>query len=436
MLTSRLARASLAASAAFLFACSSKPTPLPSERPLPPAQASRSSLQRAAPDNGPGRPPSRAAEPPLEEASRQAPELLRQRTESAARDVAPLLEKRSTAAEPSGVKWTKSDEPPARTTEQLAMPVDPEAPTRTSRPHETERDKRPAMPSTLPAERAAKPSAVLANKAAAAPSTQPAADDAIVAANAVPAAAVLNDKHSVAHIEAPAGGDALAAKLAKRIKDNPRDVEGHVDYQLLQYLHEEQVPQLNALSALPAEDREVVTAVMDGLSNFRNVVRADQNALLSRKIRPILEMADRLRSQSELSVPTIALCKSVKNFGVYQPIESPRFSAAKEHPAILYCEVENFASQLNGESKVYETKLSQELVLYSESGLNVWNTPAQTVADSSRNRRHDFYTSQMLKLPKELTIGRYLLKVTITDQQVSRVAEATLPIQIVAENGN
>ena len=38
-----------------------------------------------------------------------------------------------------------------------------------------------------------------------------------------------------------------------------------------------------------------------------------------------------------------------------------------------------------------------------------------------------------LVLPANLAVGRYLLKVTIVDQQVSRVAEATAPIVIVAE---
>jgi hypothetical protein len=31
-----------------------------------------------------------------------------------------------------------------------------------------------------------------------------------------------------------------------------------------------------------------------------------------------------------------------------------------------------------------------------------------------------------------MPVGRYLLKVTVTDLQVSRVAEATVPLQVVA----
>jgi hypothetical protein len=39
----------------------------------------------------------------------------------------------------------------------------------------------------------------------------------------------------------------------------------------------------------------------------------------------------------------------------------------------------------------------------------------------------------MIKLPASLTIGRYLLKVTIIDQQANRVAEASVPLVVNAQ---
>ena len=54
------------------------------------------------------------------------------------------------------------------------------------------------------------------------------------------------------------------------------------------------------------------------------------------------------------------------------------------------------------------------------------------MTDVSRNRRHDFFVVEMIHLPSNLTIGRYLLKVSVVDQNVNRIAEATLPIKIVA----
>jgi hypothetical protein len=228
-------------------------------------------------------------------------------------------------------------------------------------------------------------------------------------------------------------GADLEVKLAQHIQEYPRDVWSHLDFQLLRFLRDEQVPQLDALSSLPLEDRELVAAVMDGLTNFRNGLRADNNMLLSRKVRPILELADRLRSQAELSIPTLLLCKDVKGFGDYEPIDPVRFIAGEKNKALIYCEVENFSSSPTGEKKMWETRLSQEAVLYTESGLQVWSDVAGKVVDHARNRRHDFFIVKRILLPQNLTIGRYLLKVTVEDQQAKRVAEQTIGVEVVAQ---
>jgi hypothetical protein len=131
-----------------------------------------------------------------------------------------------------------------------------------------------------------------------------------------------------------------------------------------------------------------------------------------------------------LNIPAAALCTKVDRFGVYEPMEPAQFKPNTNNEAVLYCEVANFSSQLSG-GKQWETRLRHEGTLYNETGLNVWKMPADTVSDLSRNRRHDFYVVRKLHLPP-LPVGRYLLKVTVTDTQVSRVAEATVPLQIVA----
>jgi hypothetical protein len=241
---------------------------------------------------------------------------------------------------------------------------------------------------------------------------------------------------SVATPKPAAAGADMEAKFARHVQEYPRDVWAHLDFQLLHFLRDEQVPQLDALTSLPLEDRELIAAVMDGLTNFRNGLRADNNMLLSRKVKPLLDLAARLSSQAELSIPTLALCTKVDAFGVYEPIEPVRFIAAKEHQAIVYCEVENFSSLPLANKTMWETKLTQEAVLYTESGMPVWVDKAGAILDHSRNRRHDFFIVKKIKLPPTLTIGRYLLKVTVQDQQAKRVAEQTMGVEIVAQMDN
>jgi len=250
---------------------------------------------------------------------------------------------------------------------------------------------------------------------------------------------VTNDGSSdgQANSQGVASGETLSAidaRLATRVRDYPHDVSAHFDYQLLQFLMDQPVPNLSTISSLPDEDREMLSAVMDGLSMYRNNLRADNNMLLSKKVTPLLEMADRLRSLADLTIPTLALCREVRGYGNYEPFDGdpPHFSAGAEHPVILYCEVQNFSSQLD-DSKLWQTQLVQDAVLYTEGGMSVWTDKTQAVNDSARNRRQDFFIVQRMKLPATLPVGRYLLKVTIEDKQSHHVAEATQPLMIVAE---
>lgn len=232
---------------------------------------------------------------------------------------------------------------------------------------------------------------------------------------------------------APVSLDGIAARIASRAKDYPADISAQLDDQVAKFLRDDSVPDMSTLSGLAPEDREMLSAILDALSNFRSQIRADNNMLFSKKIHPLVELADRLRSQAELSVPTVALCTGVTAFGIYEPMDPARFIAGTRQEAIVYCEVENFLSQPN-DKNLYETRLTQNVVLYTEaSGLPVWTAPKDTIIDLARRRRHDFFLGKKIMLPSTLTIGRYLLKVTIEDQQAHRIAENTVPVEIVAQ---
>ncbi len=221
----------------------------------------------------------------------------------------------------------------------------------------------------------------------------------------------------------------LGTQLTKRITDNPRDIAAHLDYQLHQFTTGQSVPQLTSMASLPTEDREIVAALMDGLTNFRAAVDNDVNAPLSKKVRPLVDIADRLRSQADLTVPTVALCKRVDGFGNYEPFEPATFPAGKESPAIIYCEVANFSSQ-KMDGKRWQTTLTHTATLYRDSGVPVLNDKTVEFVDQSRNRRNDFFVVKLLKLPSTLTPGRYVLKVTVVDKQSNRMAEGSMNLTI------
>jgi hypothetical protein len=194
------------------------------------------------------------------------------------------------------------------------------------------------------------------------------------------------------------------------------------------------VPQMGAMSGLHAEDRELLSAILDGLSNFRSVIKTGDNVLLEAKARPLLDMAERLRTQAELNIPSVALCTQVQSFGVFKPLDASTLVAGVDHQVIVYCEVQGFQSQLTPDSQ-WQTKLSQEMTLYTETGQPVWpdKSDPQSVIDLCRQHRHDFFVAKLVTLPGSLSAGKYLLKVTVTDEEANRVAEATTPVELVAQ---
>ena len=232
--------------------------------------------------------------------------------------------------------------------------------------------------------------------------------------------------------QAPAT-DARTAAFARRAAEYPQDLSAQTDFQLLKLLEEESVPDLQSMSGLTPEDRELLSTLMDSLANFRNQLRQNNNMLLSKKITPLVDMGNRLKTQAELTIPTFTFVSQAPGFGRYQAIDPARFIAGKPHIVGIYYEVENFRSQLN-ENNLYETRLTENLVLYTESsGLPVWQDRKSTLTDTSHRLRHDFFNAKNITLPASLTIGRYLLKVTIEDQEANRIAESTIPVEIVAQ---
>ena len=235
---------------------------------------------------------------------------------------------------------------------------------------------------------------------------------------------------------APGTTDEYEQKLQKLVQDYPQDLGYQFDYELLRLVRDEPTPDLASAAQLAPEDRDLLLALMDGLSNFRNAAKDEGNIMLNRKIQPLLEMSDRLRSQAQLSIPTVAFCSQVVSYGVYTPMASSRFPSGRNNDLIVYNEVANFTS-IQGSDSIWRTRLQQEMVLYTDTGLAVWpeKSNSDTFVDQSRNRRHDFFISRLVRLPSSLAAGKYVLKVTLTDEESNRVVEASTPLEIVGDSG-
>lgn len=222
----------------------------------------------------------------------------------------------------------------------------------------------------------------------------------------------------------------LDDRFTRRVQSDPRDIEAQLDLQLLRYLNEKPIPSANELAALPNEDRELLTALLDGLANFKSTLTRSDSPLAAEKARPWLEAAERIRSRSDLAILSASLCTSVRAYGNYDPIDPLRFVASNPRPMVFYCEVDGFLSQL-GEDERWETRLAMELRLFTESGMEVWQDKTESVEDHSRRRRRDFFINKRIQFPSNLSPGLYLLKCTVQDLVANRVSETTISIELV-----
>jgi len=223
----------------------------------------------------------------------------------------------------------------------------------------------------------------------------------------------------------------IERRLVDEVAGNPTSLAPHLQLQLLRILRNDPAPSLSDLSSLPQDDRDLLIALVDGISGFRDVVRSEDNPLSIHKVKPLIDMAERFRARGDLNLTAVALCTAVRAYGSYDPIEPARFSAGASNSVVYYCEVDNFRAQLT-QAKQWETKLSLEIRLFTESGMEVWSVKTQEVTDVSRKRRRDFFINKRLQLPPALAPGRYLLKSTVRDLQAQRIAESTIPIEMVA----
>ena len=186
------------------------------------------------------------------------------------------------------------------------------------------------------------------------------------------------------------------------------------------------------IASLTPEDRETLNAMQEFFASLGSRLgSAESNDVIARDAVEQLQQA--LDRRPPFGITTATLCTGVRGFGNYDEFEKLSFLAHREQQAIVYMELEHFTSELNANSE-WVTELAQELVIYSShDGIAVWSEAWQSVVDVTRNKRQDFFTVQLVTLPKALSVGRYHLKIRIRDEATGAMAERSIPFEMVAD---
>ncbi len=222
------------------------------------------------------------------------------------------------------------------------------------------------------------------------------------------------------------GDDPAMAKAVTAAALSLADPQQRLDPRLLESLKPLQRESVQRLQQLLVSLRE--QAAQGGGSEQAAMGRAFDRKMLDSALNDAFDAMP-------ITIVHAGLCRSVSGYGVYEPMGGSSFLSGQANRAIVYVEVEDFATSALDDGQ-REVRLMQELILYKENdGLAVWRHQPTQIVDVSRNRRRDFYVVQMITLPARLSEGRYRLKVRLTDQHGGAVDETTLRIQVVADAG-
>ncbi len=234
---------------------------------------------------------------------------------------------------------------------------------------------------------------------------------------------------------------ALTAELRSLINQQVGDPESSVSSALAMAMLEMLSSQENGAGSPPManlsdRERQAVQSVRDLIDGLARDPAAASDP--SRVAQMLAKSMDALASAQSVRVARAELCRKVEAFGRFTPFETNAFLAGQAHRVIIYTEAANFGYRDLGEDakngQRWAVELGQELQLYTGDGsMLAWRRPEQTVVEPSRNKRRDFFITQMVELPRTLTIGPYSLKVVLRDRVTGAKSEAIIPIQIVAD---
>lgn len=131
-------------------------------------------------------------------------------------------------------------------------------------------------------------------------------------------------------------------------------------------------------------------------------------------------------STDSLEIRSLAFCTEIEAYGQIKEFDRGRFRAGQE--VILYCEIENFASQRGSDG--YETHLQGSYSVYDQNNRKISSQLLPADKQISRNYLRDYFIAYQMPLPKNLETGKYRLELTMEDVHGQKYGQASIPFEI------
>jgi hypothetical protein len=147
-------------------------------------------------------------------------------------------------------------------------------------------------------------------------------------------------------------------------------------------------------------------------------------AVLAAKVRTAVAA---LEDRSPLQITELQLCRKVKRFGDFEPLEPAACRAGRA--VILYCEMAGVRYAPEGD--VQRSRLASRVEIVAAGGSDpLWTHSLGTADDVCRQRRRDFYVNYRITLPDGLAPGSYELRLLQEDQVAGQTTSRGMALVI------
>ena len=121
-----------------------------------------------------------------------------------------------------------------------------------------------------------------------------------------------------------------------------------------------------------------------------------------------------LSRTAELQIQNVAFCREVSGIGQFDEFESSEFKTNQQ--VLIYCELDNFTTTpiTRDGMTIYESDMKGRLNILNEQNESVYEREYDTVHDSARRPRRDFFMYFPVTIP-ELVAGEYRLQLEVAD---------------------
>jgi hypothetical protein len=225
--------------------------------------------------------------------------------------------------------------------------------------------------------------------------------------------------------------DRLIADAEEALKNDPIDARKQWQLSLLRLAAGKPDEAASLSPALSQESRALISRLVGVMGDAGQLLR-DPPRGSDETLASVDALRDALKESAELTIPTVAFCTKVTNFGIYDEMPPGMLRPHQANNVIVYWEVKNCRMDETDDGR-FHASLSSRLELFTSDGKTLWVDEQSRIEDYSKQRREDFFLAQLITLPANLAPGDYILKVSMTDLLASKTNQATHPFTIAGE---